>query len=70
MHVDYYRTESAPQPPEEILNWSIQIPSDRQVTLGELQEAIHLFKINRVPPEARIQLNGNLLRAWIRRTVV
>jgi hypothetical protein len=69
MKVEFYRSERAPEPAEEILNWSVQIPLDHQISFGELQEAVHELKVSKVPPEARVQMNGNLLMVWVRRTL-
>ena len=69
MKVEFYRNESAPEPAEEILNWSVQIPLDHQISFGELQEAVHQLKLAKVPPEARVQMNGNLLMVWVRRSL-
>ena len=67
MNVEFHRTEQAPAPAEETLNWLIQLPLDHQITFGELQEAVHELKVSKVPPHAKVQMNGNLIMVWVRR---
>ena len=59
MKVDFYRTQRPPEPAEETLNWSVQIPVDHQLTFNELAEAMHELRLANVPGDARVQLAGS-----------
>lgn len=70
MEVEFRRDERPPEPAEEILNWSVQVPLDHQLTFGELSEALHLMRLKGVVNEAHVQIHGNLIMAWMRLVVV
>lgn len=64
--VEFRRDERAPTPPEEHLNWSVQIALDHQMTLGELRDAVAAILAADAPESAIVQVNGNLVYAWHR----
>jgi hypothetical protein len=67
--VEFRRDERPAEPAEEILNWSVQVPLDHQITFVELCAAIESMHRACVPGDAKVQLNGNQLLAWHRQVL-
>ena len=70
LEVEFRRDVRPAEPAEEILNWSVQVPFDHQMTFNDLSEVMHELRLAKVPGDARIQVNGNQVLVWRRRQLL